>query len=145
MTRSHVLGAGGERRHAFGAPLPAAGHGELLASMKTCLVVVLAVLASGAEAAASCAADGEPVQWVADYCMLQMETDDEVAVSECIEKERKVRFADDCASNLHFKRRMCQLMIRNGTRAGSLDMCIDDRAFKGSTVEAGGVGGYPGR
>ena len=113
--------------------------------MKAYLVSALAVLASGAEAATSCLADGETVQWAADYCMLKMETDDEIAVSGCIEEERKVRLANDCASNLHFKKRMCKLMIRSGTRAGTLDLCVNDPAFKGRTVEAGGVGAYPGR
>jgi hypothetical protein len=113
--------------------------------MKAYSLVALGVLASGAEAATSCLADGEPVQWVADYCMLKMETDDEIAVSGCIEEERKVRFANDCASNLHFKKRMCELMILNGTRAGTLDLCVNDPAFKGRTVEAGGVGAYPRR
>jgi len=113
--------------------------------MKTYFVVALAALASGAEAATLCLADGETVLWVADYCMLKMETDDEIAVSGCIEEERKVRFANDCASNLHFKKRMCELMIRNGTRAGTLDLCVNDPALKGRTVEAGGVGAYPRR
>lgn len=102
-------------------------------------------LTSGAEAATSCLADGESVQWIADYCMLKMETDDEIAVSGCIEEERRVRFANNCASNLHFKRRMCELMIRNGTRAGTLDLCVNDPAFKGRTIETGGVGAYRGR
>lgn len=112
------------------------------ASMKTYFFSALAVLTSGAEAATSCLADGEPVQWVADYCMLKMETDDEIVVSGCIEEERKARFANACASNLHFKKRMCELMIRNGTRAGTLDACVNDPAFKGRTVEAGGVGAF---
>lgn len=108
--------------------------------MKACLAAVLAVLATDGDAMVSCAAPGAPIQWAADYCMLRMETDDEIAVSECIDEQRRVRFANDCAANLHFKARMCELMIRNGTRAGSLELCIDDPTFKGSTVRSGGVG-----
>lgn len=108
--------------------------------MRTYVVLALVAWVSSADADSWCAANGEPVQWVADYCMLKMETDDEIAVSECIEEERKTRFSNDCASNLHFKKRMCELMIRNGTRAGTLDQCISDPAFKGRTVDAGGVG-----
>lgn len=133
--------------HSLQADIPDGPPPELKrwASMKTYFFAALAVLTSGAEAAAACLADGEPVQWVADYCMLKMETDDEIAVSGCIEEERRVRFANDCASNLHFKRRMCELLIRSGTRAGTLDLCVNDPAFKGRTVEAGGVGAYRGR
>jgi len=85
-----------------------------------------------------CVAEGEPVQWVADYCMLKMETDDEIAVSGCIEEERKKSFPN--ASNLHFKKGMCEAMIRNGTKSGTVDQCVKDPTFKGRVVEAGGVG-----
>lgn len=87
-----------------------------------------------------CAAEGEPVHWVADYCMLKMETDDEIAVSGCIEEERKKSFPNSCASNLHFKKGMCEAMIRNGTKSGTVDQCVKDPTFKGRVVEAGGVG-----
>ena len=83
------------------------------------------------------------MHWVADYCMLKMETDDEIAVSACIEEERKARFPSPCVSNTHFKKRMCAQMIRNGTKSGTLDQCVNDPIFKGRTVEAGGVGGLP--
>ena len=73
--------------------------------------------------------------------MLKMETDDEIAVSDCIEQEGKRRFANSCASNTHFKKRMCELMIQSGTKAGTVDRCVRDPAFKGRTVERGGVGG----
>lgn len=91
-------------------------------------------------AADQCAADGEPIQWVADYCMLKMETDDEIAVSGCIKEERKKTFPSDCASNLHFKKSMCEAMISNGTKTGTVDQCVKDPTFKGRVVEAGGVG-----
>jgi hypothetical protein len=105
--------------------------------------LAIALLASipPAWAQAACLAPGETIQWIADYCMLKMETDDEIAASDCIEEEAKARFASACASNTHFKRRMCRLMIKNGTRAGTPDQCVKDPAFKGRTVEAGGVGG----
>jgi hypothetical protein len=112
--------------------------------MKVALVLGLAVAlgasSARAESEAQCAAVGEPVQWVADYCMLKMETDDEIAVSGCIEEEKKKSFPSTCASNLHFKRNMCELMVRNGTRPGTVDQCVKDPTFKGRVVEAGGVG-----
>lgn len=72
--------------------------------------------------------------------MLQMETDDEIVVAGCIEEQRKRSFPTRCAGNLHFKRGMCETMIRNGTRSGSVDQCASDPTFKGRVVEAGGVG-----
>ena len=110
--------------------------------MKAVLAIAVALGASSAAVGAEtqCAAEGEPVQWVADYCMLKMETDDEIAVSGCIEEERKKSFLSNCASNLHFKTHMCELMVRNGTRSGTVDQCAKDPTFKGRVVEAEGVG-----
>lgn len=111
--------------------------------MKTRIVIAAAVaLVWSAQAypQGRCAVAGEPVQWVADYCMLTMETDDEIAVSGCIERERKKPFATDCASNQYFKKAMCEVMIRNGTKTGTVDQCLKDPRFRGRVVEAGGVG-----
>jgi hypothetical protein len=104
-----------------------------------CALALLTALAP-VHAAAACLAPGEPIHWRADYCMLEMQTDDEIAVSQCLAREGKRRFADACASNTHFKKRMCELMIRNGTKTGSLSACMNDRNFKGRTVRNGGVG-----
>jgi hypothetical protein len=83
----------------------------------------------------------EPVQWIADYCMLKMQTDDEIAVSDCVADESKRAFPSACASNTHFKTLMCEEVIRNGARPGPAERCVADPRFKGRTVERGGVGG----
>lgn len=103
-------------------------------------MAALTLAALSADAAPPCLAEGEPIQWIADYCMLTMETDDEIAVSGCIETQAKIRFRTACASNTHFKKRMCERMIRNGTRTGTPQQCLNDPGFKGRTVAAGGVG-----
>lgn len=108
--------------------------------MKEVLVLALLTALSAANAGA-CLAPGEPIQWRVDYCMLKMETDDEIAVSGCVEEEGKRRFPSACAGNVHFKRRMCELWIRNGTRQGTLDRCTKDPTLKGRTVRNDGVGG----
>jgi hypothetical protein len=109
--------------------------------VKTSLIALaLSATVSLADAAPACVVPGESMHWRVDYCMLTMETDDEIAVSDCIEKEGKRRFRNACASNMHFKKRMCERMIRNGTRTGSLAACIKDQDFKGRTVRNGGVG-----
>lgn len=105
------------------------------------LAAALAMLPLAADASSACAADGEPIQWIADYCMLVMETDDEIAVSGCIEAQGKIHFRDACTGNIHFKRGMCERVLRNGTRAGTLEQCVNDPAFRGRTVAARGVGG----
>lgn len=108
-------------------------------------VAVLAgtLLASTAAAAAAdrCPVPGEPLHWIADYCMLTLETDDEIAAAACIEQQGRRRFRHPCASNIHFKKGMCELMVRSGTRSGTVDQCLRDPSFRGRTVERGGVGG----
>jgi hypothetical protein len=108
--------------------------------MRAVLALALLTEVSLATAMTPCLAPGEPIHWRVDYCMLKMETDDEIAVTGCIEKEGKRRFRNSCASNTHFKKRMCELMIQNGTKAGTLDACMKDPTFKGRTVRNRGVG-----
>jgi hypothetical protein len=106
------------------------------------LVAAAAVaLPSTARPEDRCSAKGEPIHWIADYCMLKLETDDEIAASDCIEKELKRKFRNRCAAKLHFKKGMCEAMIRSQTRSGSVAQCVRDPKFMGRTVAAGGVGG----
>lgn len=110
--------------------------------MKPAAAIALLLAWTGlAGAGKACDAPGAPVHWVADYCMLRMETDDEIAAAGCIEQELKTRFASACAGKIHYKTRMCATMIGHGTRVGSLAQCVKDPGFKGRTVERGGVGG----
>ena len=104
------------------------------------IAFALGAFVAFASASQDCRAPGARVQWIADYCMLKMQTDDEIAVSGCIEKEMKKTFPSDCASNIHFKRSMCELRIRAGTRSGTVEQCLDDPAFRGRTVENNGIG-----
>lgn len=106
------------------------------------VVLTLALLATaGPAAGGACPAPGEPLHWIADYCMLTLETDDEIAASACMEREGRRRFRSDCAASTFFKRRMCEVTIRSGTRAGTVGQCVRDPAFQGRTVRLRGVGG----
>lgn len=111
------------------------------AALQSVLALALLTGLSGVDAEARCPAPGEPVQWIADYCMLKLETDDEIAASACIGDERRRRFRSACAANTHFKRAMCEVTVRSGTRSGTVDQCVRDPDFKGRTVRRGGVGG----
>ena len=117
-----------------------AAHVARQASTRATLLALALLSGVPLASAAPCVAPGEPIQWRADYCMLKMETDDEIAISRCMEQKGKRHFPNSCASNTHFKKRMCELMIQNGTRVGRLGRCIKDRAFIGRTVRNGGVG-----
>jgi len=88
----------------------------------------------------SCPVQGEAIQWIADYCMFKLETDDEIAVSDCIADEIKTSFKSDCVAKAHYKRVLCELTIRAEATQGPIERCLADGSFMGSTVRNGGVG-----
>lgn len=108
------------------------------------LIGVTALLLSGQavteEFPRTCPVPGEVIQWAADYCMLKLETDDEIAAADCMHEERKATFPSECAAKMHFKRAMCSLIAARGVSRQTVEQCVDDRAFMGRTVRNKGVG-----
>jgi hypothetical protein len=103
-------------------------------------LLVAAMLAAAPVRAQDCRVKGDKIHWIADYCMAQLETDDEIPASGCIAKESKKRFTNDCAAKIYYKRQMCRLSVERKTRKGSVQSCEADGGFMGSTVRNGGVG-----
>jgi hypothetical protein len=124
-------------------PWRAAAEPEGQVLMKAAFLSV-ALLSSGFASAADqmpvACPPGEPVQWIADYCMARLGTDDEIAASDCISKESEIMFRSSCTAKLHFKRSLCEVLVKSGTRKGTVNACVDDPAFFGTTVLHGGVG-----
>ena len=81
------------------------------------------------------------IHWIADYCMAQLETDDEIAAGKCIGDELERSFASDCAAKRHYKQAMCARAIARGHVQGKVSRCLADPAFVGATVRKGGIGG----
>ncbi|OGA17781.1 MAG: hypothetical protein A3I63_09950 [Betaproteobacteria bacterium RIFCSPLOWO2_02_FULL_66_14] len=72
--------------------------------------------------------------------MLTLQTDDEIAAGDCIAREIEIASKDACRAKLQHKRAMCEFVIaRDGD--GTIERCVADRGFAGSTVRNGGVGG----
>lgn len=88
----------------------------------------------------ACPVQGAAIQWIADYCMFRLETDDEIAVSDCIADEIKTSFKNDCAAKAHYKRALCELTMRAQAAPGSIERCVANESFMGRTVRDGGVG-----
>jgi hypothetical protein len=103
--------------------------------------LLTAVLLACSARAAGCPIPGEPLHWIADYCMARNQSDDEIVATPCIEEERKRRFASACEAKRHYKRQLCRNAIRYETRRDSVEACLADRQFVGPTVRGGGVGG----
>jgi len=72
--------------------------------------------------------------------MARIGTDDEIAASDCINEQSKIVFRSTCAANLHFKRALCEVVVKSGARAGTVGGCVNDPGFVGPTVKKGGVG-----
>jgi hypothetical protein len=113
--------------------------------VKRVLIIAILLGASGAgiaghEPAAVCPVEGDIIHWIADYCMARIGTDDEIAASDCIDRERRIVFDGACAAKLHYKRAMCELAVHDDTGAASVAVCVADPSFKGRTVRNRGVG-----
>jgi hypothetical protein len=104
------------------------------------IFLLLALLAAAPASAQQCRVAGERIHWVADYCMAQLETDDEIPAGACIGRESRRRFTNDCAAKIYYKRQMCRLSVARKTRNGSVQSCEADSAFIGSTVRNRGAG-----
>lgn len=88
-----------------------------------------------------CPIPGETIHWVADYCMASIGTDDEIAASDCINRELARKFDSACQAKTYFKRSLCRLLHEHGTIQGGIEQCVNDPAVQGRTVRQGGVGG----
>jgi len=65
--------------------------------MATKMKLVLAILllqlpdmAAFGQEAPLCPTEGDRIHWIADFCMAEIGTDDEIAAMDCIEKEPAV-------------------------------------------------------
>lgn len=101
-------------------------------------VLVVAALLPSARAAA-CELPGAAIHWVADYCMSSLQTDDEIAASDCINKEWSRRGSDACAAKRWAKTGLCRLARQRGT-VSDVQRCLADPSFVGPTVKGGGIG-----
>ena len=110
-------------------------------------VVVTLTVSLKASAAANfprrCDIPGTTYAWVSDYCMLKHQTDDyesEAVSGQCIPAQMKIRFATACERKLHYKEKMCRLVIKSGARYRTLASCMDDPGFKGYFVGGNRIG-----
>lgn len=110
-----------------------------IALRRVASIAALGLAATAAAAAPRCDIAGEPIQWLADYCMALLQTDDEVAAGDCIQREWSRRGADACAAKRWAKAGLCRIARQRGD-VDSVEHCIADRAFAGPAVKAGGVG-----
>jgi len=103
-------------------------------------LVMLLVAADARAAGDDCPIEGDVAHWAADYCMASIGTDDEIAASDCLWRERERTFESACSARLYYKRAMCELAMRYHAGVSSVATCLADRDFVGRTVRERGVG-----
>jgi hypothetical protein len=105
------------------------------------LVGVAGVGIASDETAAECPIEGDAIHWIADCCMASIGTDDEIAASECIDRERRRVFDGECATKIHYKRAMCELAVKYDAHAAvPVAACVADRSFMARSVRNRCVG-----
>lgn len=105
--------------------------------LRRAIVFLLASLplVAGAGEPAACSIPGQPIQWIADYCMYIEQTDDVIAASACIGKQQaRLETGDSCAIKRFYKTALCRLQIDGGLRKVQLATCVNDPGFSGHTV-----------
>lgn len=95
--------------------------------------------AEGAER--SCPIPGEPIQWIADFCMASLGTDDEIAASVCINRHLQNNAGEACKVKEYYKRALCKILIANDSVPGPLERCVADPKVRGRTVTTGRLEG----
>ena len=104
-------------------------------------LVLLFLISREGFAQTACPVQGDKIHWIADWCMSTLETDDEIVAGACINEELKQPFRNDCVAKQSYKRRLCELAAKRGQLQAGVSGCMADKAFMGSTVRNGGVGG----
>ena len=100
-----------------------------------CFLVSLAAIADD-----TCPVNGPKIQWLADYCMYKLGTDDIITADPCMNEDAKRHYESDCAAKIHYKKAMCEIAISGGWVKKTPEQCFADPNFMGSTVRNGGVG-----
>ena len=104
------------------------------------LLILLPGLAASGQEPPPCPIEGDRIHWIADFCMAEIGTDDEIAAMDCISRELRRPFPDDCSARRYYKRALCAGAVSRQAVAGTLESCLEDKDFMGSTVRNGGVG-----
>jgi hypothetical protein len=107
------------------------------------LHVLLALMALVPPVASSnhCAVSGEAIHWAEDYCMYLAATDDffNPKVTECFVNQGKISRQSECSARIQYKRKICEITIRNQSYDGTVEACIRDEKFSGPSVRRRGA------
>ncbi len=90
--------------------------------------------------AEDCQIKGLKIQWLTDYCMYILDTDDVLEIQTCMDDDGKNDYEDDCAAKIKYKRKMCKIAIEEEQITMRVQECLNDESFMGPTVKDSGIG-----
>lgn len=84
-----------------------------------------------------CEIPGKAIQWIADYCMYEVESDDllDEKVQICLEQNRGYTVEDTCENKKDYKMKICILLAARGDYNGNAEICFNDMEFIPATVK----------
>jgi hypothetical protein len=88
-----------------------------------------------------CPIPGKTIHWIADYCMVQAETDDflDEKVQTCFEKNQGYKVKDTCENKKKYKMKICAHLAGMGHFNGNAATCFKDKEFIPPTVKNNGL------
>ena len=110
--------------------------------MRTLFAGLLIFLAVSTATAvdSNCPVKGPKIQWLADYCMRKVESDDIIAADSCMQEDQKNHYKSECEAKIKYKKEMCAMAIASGWVKQTPEQCFANPEFMGITVRNGGVG-----
>lgn len=84
-----------------------------------------------------CEIPGKTIQWIADYCIYEVESGDllDEKVQTCLEKNRGYTVKDTCENKIKYKMKICKHLAGMGYYNGNAEICFSDMKFMSSTVK----------
>jgi hypothetical protein len=100
------------------------------------LALPLTASAIAFAAPAKCSVAGEVEQWIADFCMYSVATDDlaHPDVVACINKQPEARAVAACKAKTKYKAKICAIVVQGRSYPGSVKQCLKNESFSGPTV-----------
>jgi len=83
-----------------------------------------------------CEIPGKTIQWIAGYCMFEVETEDllDEKVQICLKENRSYTVVDTCENKKQYKMKICRLLAARGDYNGNAEICFNDIELIPATV-----------
>ena len=129
----------GNRKREKITPTTGAMMTRLCLAGALCMILLGNSWADSAGKKAQCAIPGEPIRWMAAYCMAVAETDDleSEAVQGCMRSQKAPKFRDLCKEKKFWKKKWCGARVKQGSEKDGISKCAANPLNLPAGVEKG--------